>query len=147
MFYLLLLASCEATGSYPLPNTLSLHPDQAELFDDSRYNLGKEILAHRVRLLEIQAADGSQTTQLSILQRYSSKLPTSIARVYNLPSLAGRLSIEQLEAITYYLTTRFQLNQCPEPPAKSPEPEPAPLRLTPGPITIPVPEENSIKPS
>jgi hypothetical protein len=123
-----------AVGSYPVPMNVSAQANATDLFDADRYNLGKDIVARRVQLSDGPTHDGDMVVQATILGNCADKLPTWAQEKYDLLGLAGRLSADRLEAVTYFLQTRFKL----EDPTPSPPPLEAPtIQLSPQLMPLP----------
>ncbi len=94
-----------ASGSYmarpPRPT------DPAALgMDHSKYSLGRRLYLHHVRLPKAEAAPVE--AQRKALAELDQLLPESARKRARLSEFAGRLTEEQLDALRYYITTRFK---------------------------------------
>lgn len=92
-----------ASGSYTFrPSRPALQSVDAEL-----YEVGKNIFAGKTKLNE--AAPAKQAEQKGRLTELQSKLPTSALKSANLTDMAGKLTAEQLDALEYYVKTRYKI--------------------------------------
>ena len=91
-----------ASGSAPTrpPRPPAANPP-AEAMDDARYALGKAVFNGQAATHENAAAAKQQRARLAALAAQAG--PSGAA----LPTLAGRLSAEQMEALEYYVAKRF----------------------------------------
>jgi len=99
------LIRCKAyslTGPYcicvPKPPTGKVRVDR------DLYDRGQKIFNGKTTLVAPAAKPEEETARLTRLQ---SMLPKRTAKKTDLPSLAGRLSSEQIEALEYYVQVRF----------------------------------------
>jgi hypothetical protein len=108
--WLALLSFAAASGSYPPP--IVRPPTEAVStgsVDSTKYNLGKELVANKVRLPEAPLSAELKDSQGKVLAAYSEKLPKPVRETTDLQILAGKLSSEQMAAVAYFLTTRYKV--------------------------------------
>lgn len=100
-----------ASGSYqsrlPRPPVKRQASDQATKpeIDQEKYGLGKKVYSGRV---SGEATTTDATAQAAQLKQWADQLPKS-KQAQDLPKLAGKLSPREMEALGYYLKTRFNL--------------------------------------
>jgi hypothetical protein len=92
-----------ASGSYsarpPRP------PVTGTKLDSGKYSLGKKIYTGKA---ELRASPGAEAAQQEArLRALQNRLPKSAGKKVNLPSLAGKLSARELEALEYYVDKRY----------------------------------------
>ena len=101
---LALTGSAFASGSAPTrpprPPANYFAP-AGEKLDNNRYALGKAVFTGKAPRTANPSAAKKQRTQLAHLAEVSGKQGAS------LPSLAGQLSNEQMDALNYYVSKRF----------------------------------------
>jgi hypothetical protein len=73
------------------------------------YELGRGIFNGNIAIAK-EADEARVAEQTDLLQTYQSKLPENAQKKADLPSLAGRLSDEQLAALQTYLKVRFKID-------------------------------------
>lgn len=139
LLLLLTLVSCHATGSYPAQAGLTTTSSPTDLFDAARYNQGKDIITGRVTLSDSSKDPEARSIQLRVLTNFADKLPAPLQERFNLPGLAGHLSADGLEAVTYFLMTRFKLDDKPPKPAIIPYLPTLPTLSVPD-VPVPKPE-------
>jgi hypothetical protein len=108
--WLALFTLALASGSYPPP--IVRPPTEAVstgTVDSTKYNLGKELIANKVRLPETPPSVELKESQGKVLAAYSEKLPKPVRETTDLQILAGKLSSEQMAAVAYFLTTRYKV--------------------------------------
>lgn len=73
----------------------------------SRYNSGYAVVTGRA----LPDTENAQTAavQSEILQELQTLLPDAMKASVNLPSLAGKLSVEQLDAVSYYVSVQKRM--------------------------------------
>jgi hypothetical protein len=71
---------------------------------DSKYAIGKSVFTGKARLVDNRSARKSQRARLENLAARTGRSGA------NLPSLAGKLSEDQLDALEYYVSRRFGRN-------------------------------------
>jgi hypothetical protein len=99
---LALAASALASGSAPTrPPRIARTEPATETMDNTRYALGKAIFNGKAPLHSNPRAARQQRTRLSELAARSGRSGAS------LPTLAGKLSSEQLDALEYYVAQRY----------------------------------------
>jgi hypothetical protein len=95
-----------ASGSYggrpPQPPAKSAD-GMAMKMDQEKYALGQKVYEGSV----MTAGGGNADAQLARLKAAQMKLPADAMKVKDLPSLAGKLSAAQLEALEYFVAQRF----------------------------------------
>jgi len=90
-----------ASGSY---TSRPPHPPAKEKSADrAKYSLGMRVFDGKVKF-DAQADPGAQRDRLKALQ---ARLPERVAKKKDLPSLAGKLTAEQLDALEYYVNHRY----------------------------------------
>jgi hypothetical protein len=94
------LASGSAPTRPPRPPSNFFAP-AGEKLDNNRYALGKAVFTGKSPQTANPSAAKKQRTQLAHLAQVSGKQGAS------LPSLAGKLSNEQMDALDYYVSKRF----------------------------------------
>jgi len=99
----------DASGSYtsraPRPPAITRR-DMAK-DEKAKYEEGKRIFSGKTRLSKQSSVNAAeQETKLRELQ---SHLPASIHNSTDLPSLAGKLTPEQMDALEYYVNKRYPL--------------------------------------
>ncbi len=75
------------------------------VIDQEKYGLGKKVFSGRV---SGEAAAANASAQATQLKQWADQLPKS-RQAQALPSLAGKLSQREMDALGYYLKTRFNL--------------------------------------
>ena len=95
-----------ASGSYPGRPPRPPAGDSAKM-DQEKYGLGQKVYDGGVMTPGGGNAD-AQTARLKALQ---AKLPADAAKMKNLPSLAGKLSPAQLDALEYFVAQRFGMKK------------------------------------
>jgi hypothetical protein len=95
-------AQLQASGSYcaclPKPPAKTAGAQ----VDRDKYDLGQKVFNGKTAPVQ-----GDSATQRSQLESLQAQLPAKVAKKKNLPSLAGKLSPEQLDALEYYLENRY----------------------------------------
>lgn len=94
--------ACQASGTYPPAGA----PRPMVSGDRGMIELGRAIFAGKAKL---NGVDGNGDTQRQRLAALQSKLPPSVRRSADLPSLAGHLTAEQLSALESFLEARFEI--------------------------------------
>ena len=100
----LMLGSASAYGSGSYKGKGRRPPNGLEA---TQYNLGKKVFTHKADLPEPTAE--LATEQSEELQALAAALPVKAQRRSNLVALAGRLSAEELDALTYYVSIRYKV--------------------------------------
>lgn len=102
-----------ASGSYqsrlprpPQKQPSGEHGAKKAVIDQEKYGLGKKVYSGRVSGEATAAANTS--AQAEQLKQWANQLPKS-KQAQALPSLAGKLSQREMDALGYYLKTRFNL--------------------------------------
>ncbi len=88
-----------ASGSY------RGQPPNGPAIDEGKYLLGKQVFTGRARLPE--AAPDAVGEQAAALKKIADGLPPDAKPSADLPSLAGKLTGAQLEALRYYVKIRY----------------------------------------
>ena len=96
------LFACQASGTYPPSGA----PRVIVTGDRGTLELGRAIFAGKAKLSGVDANGDTQRPRLSALQ---SKLPPSVRRSVDLPSMAGHLTAEQMSALESFLEARFEI--------------------------------------
>lgn len=99
-----------ASGSYPPP--VVRPPGAVEAtgsVDAAKYNLGKDLVAAKVKLPDAPLSAETLATQEKLLAGYSEKLPKPVRETTDLKPLAGKLTADQLAAVAYFLTIRHKV--------------------------------------
>ena len=98
-----LVSSTPAQASGGYSSRVSIPPPSVERssIDREKYNLGQKVFAGKVTG---QGEVSLQKVQLGALQ---SLLPPKVAKEKDLPTLAGKLSATQLDALDYFLNHRY----------------------------------------
>jgi hypothetical protein len=98
-----LVPEAKASGSYCacLPKPPSSSGTHAKV-DRDRYDLGQKVFNGKTA--PVQGNARSQKPRLEALQ---GRLPAKVAAQKHLPSLAGKLTNEQLESLEYYVGERY----------------------------------------
>ena len=73
--------------------------------DRASYELGKKVFAG-----EFVAEAGDREAQTALLVALQDKLPSRARTRADLPTYAGRLNSEQIEALQYFLKKRYKVN-------------------------------------
>ena len=101
---LLLAAGAEAALA---SGTYSSRPPQPRAekksMDRAKYSLGQRLFDGKVKP-EAQADADAQRARLTTLQ---ARLPERVGKKKELPTLAGKLTAEQLDALEYYVQERY----------------------------------------
>jgi hypothetical protein len=99
-----------ASGSYPPP--IVRPPGAVESsgsVDAAKYNLGKDLLAARVKLPDAPLSAETLASQEKVFAGYAEKLPKPVRETTDFKPLVGRLSADQLSAVAYFLTIRHKV--------------------------------------
>ncbi len=75
--------------------------------DREKYHLGKAIYNSEITLGSVSSS--VEKEQLDKLEFLQGSIPNTEKRRVNLPELAGKLSNEQLEALEYFISIRFNI--------------------------------------
>jgi hypothetical protein len=99
--------SAFASGSYNArpPRVPAGQSGDRGKMDNDKYALGKKIYSGKAKLTTQPAAD--RAAQERRLRELQSRLPARAQENVNLPSMAGQLKPEELEALEYYVTRRY----------------------------------------
>ena len=71
------------------------------MMDSAKYEMGKSVFSGKCQMSDNSKAMASQKSKLTALASKCGKDGTA------LPSLAGKLSAEQVDALDYYVSKRF----------------------------------------
>lgn len=93
---------CQASGTYPGSGA----PRALAGTDRGLIELGRAIFNGKAKLSD---ADGNGDTQRERLNSLQAKLPGTVRKSVDLPSLAGRLTAQQLAALEAFLEARFEI--------------------------------------
>lgn len=100
---LVMMSILPASGSY---TSKPARPNQIEY---AKYHLGKQIFSGKYQ--PKASSPGDQAAQQAVLETLERQLPESARRKSAITQLAGRLNQEELEALDYYLTSRYRLQK------------------------------------
>ena len=91
-----------ASGSYRsrTPNP----PAKQKDLDRAKYSFGMRVFVEKKVKFDAQGDADAQRDRLQALQH---RLPERVAKKKDLPSLAGKLTVEQLDALEYYVNHRY----------------------------------------
>ena len=101
---LLLPASTFASGTYCacMPKPTKVGKTGKVKIDRDQYDLGQKVYNGKTA-----TAQGNASAQRTRLQALQSRLPENVAKKKDLPSLAGKITDQQLEALDYYINHRY----------------------------------------
>ena len=100
------LASGSYSGRPPQPPAKS-GDGMAMKMDQEKYGLGQKVYEGSV----MTAGGGNADAQMTRLKAAQMKLPADAMKMKNLPSLAGKLSDAQLDALEYFVAQRFAMKK------------------------------------
>ncbi len=76
-------------------------------FDEESYYLGKEIYENKIKLPENQVSKKAFDEQSRTLKKLKKKLPAEVVNNLDKAEYAGRLEIDQMDSLIYFLKMRF----------------------------------------
>ncbi len=96
-------ASGTYSDNYQPPPEKFPDDDRASKVNHKKYELGKKIFVGSAKL----EGGGTAEYQLARLKIAQLQLPAKTAKTKDLPALAGKLSVAQLDALEYYVDQRY----------------------------------------
>ena len=76
-------------------------------FDDKSYYLGKDIYENKIKLPENHVSEKAFDEQSRILNKLKKKLPVKVVNNLDKAEFIGRLEIDQMGSLIYFLKMRF----------------------------------------
>jgi len=95
-----LVGAAHSSGTYA-----GRPPRPPASIDRASYELGKKVFAG-----EFVAEEGDREAQTTLLAALQEKLPSRARTRADLPTYAGRLNSQQIEALQYFLKKRYKVN-------------------------------------
>ncbi len=76
-------------------------------FDEKLYYLGKDIYEDKIKLPENQVSEKAFEEQSRILKKLKKKLPVKVVNNLDRAEFVGRLEIDQMDSLIYFLKMRY----------------------------------------
>ncbi len=76
-------------------------------FDEKLYYLGKDIYEDKIKLPENQVSEKAFEEQSRILNKLKKKLPEEVVNNLDRAEFVGRLEIDQMDSLIYFLKMRY----------------------------------------